>query len=325
MRKIILAIVIMFMLSVLLMGQQSGAQNNHPNIPMYRLLISFGNAGSGINVEGADKINKAISDFEKERNVKIEKKIIRRGENEEFDFGFVLAELSKEEQKNFIAKINSVTQKMEFVLVGENIGISENILMETEERTRYRLVISFVSICCGIDRDARNKVNKAIIDYEREKNVKLERETSSWGEEGEIDYGFMLSELSQEEQEKFITKIMSITEKVELVNVTENHTLHKANPRQYRLIISFGSECCGIDQKAEKEIGEIIAKYEKKNNVKLERKTVRWGKEGERDFCYLLGELSKGEQWRLIAEINAVAKKSKLVDVKENAFNTKEQ
>lgn len=192
-------------------------------------------------------------------------------------------------------------------------------------KMKYRLVISFVSICCGIDHEAKEKVEKAIIDYERAKGVKLERETSSWGEEGEIDYGFMLAELSTDEQEKFVAKINSLTEKIELVNVTENHTLHKANPRQYRLIISFGSECCGIDQKAEKEIGEIIAKHEKKNKVKLERKTIRWGKEGERDFCYLLGELSKDEQIKLIAEIKSVAKKSKLVDVKENAFNTHEQ
>lgn len=109
-----------------------------------------------------------------------------------------------------------------------------------------------------------------------------------------------------------------------VVAVFTHHSKAETSKTTYRLIISFGSECCGIDHMAQDEIDKFIAAYEKKKKVKLQRKVVYWGKEGERDYCFTLSEISKKEQANLIAEIKTIAKKSKLVEVKENSTDPNE-
>lgn len=85
-----------------------------------------------------------------------------------------------------------------------------------------RLVVSFYSICCGIDHQAREKLDKFINNYEKAKGKQLTRSAVRWGREGEIDYCLKLSELSPREQKRFIAKVRSLLKRSKLVHINEN-------------------------------------------------------------------------------------------------------
>jgi hypothetical protein len=85
-----------------------------------------------------------------------------------------------------------------------------------------RLVVSFYSICCGIDRQAQEKLDKFINTYEKAKGKQLTRSAVHWGREGEIDYCLKLSELSPRQQRKFISKVRSLLKSSKLVHINEN-------------------------------------------------------------------------------------------------------
>jgi hypothetical protein len=83
----------------------------------------------------------------------------------------------------------------------------------------------------------------------------------------------------------------------------------------FALVVSFGSECCGTDQKASAALDAILARYPRDA---LGEKRGRWGKEGEFDACFTLAGLSAADRKRLVDEVRAgVARK--LVEVTENA------
>ena len=85
-----------------------------------------------------------------------------------------------------------------------------------------RLVVSFISICCGIDHEAKDKLDSFIARYEKTKGKQLTKATSHWGREGEIDYCFQLSEQSRKERKTFISKVRSLIGKSKLVDIKEN-------------------------------------------------------------------------------------------------------
>jgi hypothetical protein len=85
-----------------------------------------------------------------------------------------------------------------------------------------RLVISFYSICCGIDHKAQEKLDRFINSYEKAKGRQLTKATVHWGREGEIDYCFKLSELLPKEQKRFISKVKWVLRKSRLVHINEN-------------------------------------------------------------------------------------------------------
>ena len=85
-----------------------------------------------------------------------------------------------------------------------------------------RLIVSFYSICCGIDQQAQEKFDKFLNTYEKTKRKKLSRSANRWGREGEIDYCLKLSELSRSEQKKFVSKVRSLLKSSKLVNINEN-------------------------------------------------------------------------------------------------------
>jgi len=91
----------------------------------------------------------------------------------------------------------------------------------TSERTT-RLVVSFFSICCGIDDKAKEKLDTFIKSYEKAKRKQLTKSAVSWGREGEIDYCMKLSELSRKEQKRFIAKVRLLLKSSKLVHINEN-------------------------------------------------------------------------------------------------------
>ena len=96
------------------------------------------------------------------------------------------------------------------------------------------------------------------------------------------------------------------------------HGQAQAGEQTSRVVVSFYSICCGIDQKAQKKLDEFIKHYEKAKGKQLTKATVRWGREGEIDYCLKLSELSPREQKRFIAKVRLLLKRSKLVHINEN-------
>lgn len=93
----------------------------------------------------------------------------------------------------------------------------------------------------------------------------------------------------------------------------------QAEERKSRLIVSFYSICCGIDSAAKERLDKFLSRYEKAERVRITKESIRWGKEGEIDYCFKLSNLSSRKQKRLISEIKSLLKESTLVRIEENA------
>lgn len=85
-----------------------------------------------------------------------------------------------------------------------------------------RLVVSFYSICCGINHEAQEKLDEFIGKYEKSRGRELAKSTALWGKEGEIDYCLKLSALSSREQKSFIARVRSLLRRAKLVQISEN-------------------------------------------------------------------------------------------------------
>ena len=93
-------------------------------------------------------------------------------------------------------------------------------ITDTIPKFQARLVVSFNSICCGIDAQKHTKFIRFL-----KKNEKITHSKIDWGKEGEIDYGFKLNELSPEEQNKFIKKVKKLLgTNSRLITIQENIT-----------------------------------------------------------------------------------------------------
>lgn len=87
-------------------------------------------------------------------------------------------------------------------------------------------VVSFISIGAGIDRDTAHEFN----DFLKTKYPDLSYETNPAGYEGEFDYCFDLSNLSQEQQAVFRAESTQILQKSKLVQISEPKTCPKKVP-----------------------------------------------------------------------------------------------
>ncbi|HZS09613.1 MAG TPA: hypothetical protein VFD58_32600 [Blastocatellia bacterium] len=100
--------------------------------------------------------------------------------------------------------------------------------------------------------------------------------------------------------------------------ILTQHQPAQATPPKHRLVVSFVSFASGIDHKAKDEIDRYIARYEKKQRIRLAKEKVYWGMEGEIDYCFRLSELAPARQKTFIAGVRSLAAKSKQVSVNEN-------
>lgn len=81
-----------------------------------------------------------------------------------------------------------------------------------------------------------------------------------------------------------------------------------------RLIVSFYSPGNGIDHRALALFSaDILSK-----NENITYSTVSWGREGERDYCFQLAELSAEEQVAFVEEVNTLLGSVKRVRILEN-------
>ena len=88
---------------------------------------------------------------------------------------------------------------------------------------------------------------------------------------------------------------------------------------QTRLVVKFGSVCCGIDSGAYEDVRALVREREAAAGFKLPARILHWGKEGEVTLCYALRRLRPSDQVRLINEIRAVKAERGEMKVEENA------
>lgn len=88
-----------------------------------------------------------------------------------------------------------------------------------------------------------------------------------------------------------------------------------AKEEKYRLIVSFISKGAGAGSDQRQAFLNYVDSLAKKPAYKL----VRWGREGEADYCFTLKELSKKEQAAFIAEVKKKVAGSDRIFVEENA------
>jgi hypothetical protein len=83
-----------------------------------------------------------------------------------------------------------------------------------------------------------------------------------------------------------------------------------------RYKVSFFSRGAGIDRATHKAFEELVNKYNDSGNCKLNYFQKSWGKEGERDYCFLNSDDPCVEKF--VTEAKAIIAKSDQVRSKEN-------
>ena len=86
----------------------------------------------------------------------------------------------------------------------------------------YRLIVSFISIGEGIDAKGREMLDRTVESWNKKLGKTIEMESVPWGREGEVDFCFILNELTPEEQVSFVNEIKTIYKDKTLIQVSEN-------------------------------------------------------------------------------------------------------
>lgn len=109
--------------------------------------------------------------------------------------------------------VNSITLKIAIAL----ISVTVFMLAVPLAQACNMYVVSFISLGAGIDRNTAQEFEEFLsTEY-----PDLSYEANPAGREGEIDYCFDLSDLSDEEQAAFQTESNQILQKSKLVQISE--------------------------------------------------------------------------------------------------------
>jgi hypothetical protein len=85
-----------------------------------------------------------------------------------------------------------------------------------------------------------------------------------------------------------------------------------------RFIVSFYSIGTGAEQTLAAKFKVFAVEYLKTDNKKIKFDEVRWGREGESDFCLSLKELTPSQQVDFISKSKELLKEAKYVHYYEN-------
>jgi hypothetical protein len=100
----------------------------------------------------------------------------------------------------------------------------------------------------------------------------------------------------------------------------ETTTRHDAADKTYDVIISFISMASGIDQKIKAKVDTAIAEFCKKNKVTIKPEIIPWGREGERDYNFVLKNLSTTQKKAFIGSMEEAVGSSNMAHI---TFNQK--
>ncbi len=110
-----------------------------------------------------------------------------------------------------------------------DVSINKDQPMQITKDTRYRLIVSFISIGEGTDRNGKELLDSFLNDWATKHKREVGYETVQWGREGEVDFCFLLSEMNDVVlQQEFVRGIKEKFKGHSLVQFTENEPcLHK--------------------------------------------------------------------------------------------------
>lgn len=96
-------------------------------------------------------------------------------------------------------------------------------------------------------------------------------------------------------------------------NTASNASI-KTDVDNYRLVLEFYSIGAGTDGSAINKFQSFLDNHPKKPTYDK----MRWGREGECDYCLKLSELGKKEQAQFVEEVKKLLTSSQLVHIEEN-------
>lgn len=92
----------------------------------------------------------------------------------------------------------------------------------------------------------------------------------------------------------------------------------QAQDNKYRYIVSFYSIGTGVNGAAIQQLEGFIKQFETKNKVSVPYVPVRWGREGEVDYCFKLNGMTAVQQVSFIKESQELLKAAEHINYKEN-------
>ena len=97
-----------------------------------------------------------------------------------------------------------------------------------QDNITYDLIISFISKGAGIDHSLKDKIDAIITEFNNKNNVDLKYDKTGWGREGEVDYNFILKNLSTDQKKSFISSIKEAIGSSDMAQLTFNQkSVHK--------------------------------------------------------------------------------------------------
>ena len=112
-------------------------------------------------------------------------------------------------------------------------------------------------------------------------------------------------------------KSLSVLILLILSTCTHTFATQKQTVSKDKLSVSFFSKGSGIDLKKRGEFDLYLKEFEKKEHLSLAVEQIKWGREGEVDYCIELKPLSKKKCKRLIAGANLLLGNASLVHVSQ--------
>ena len=164
----------------------------------WRLKLDFISKGSGIDNTTYDKIMAFAGNHAKKPTFNV----LPKGKEGEKQVYFGLAELTEDEQYDFIDEVGKMIPDRKMVRLESTlpkrkavkaVGVSTvDVAGQPEAPVKYRFVVSFISKGAGPDNNAR----KQVLDLIQKQAKPLAYEARIWGREGEEDFIFNLKDVS---------------------------------------------------------------------------------------------------------------------------------
>ncbi|HPH81631.1 MAG TPA: hypothetical protein PL185_03615 [Flavobacteriales bacterium] len=86
----------------------------------------------------------------------------------------------------------------------------------------------------------------------------------------------------------------------------------------YSLVVSFYSIGSGIDRPIAQEFDYLVKDFQEQFGDDFSAERIRWGREGELDYCIQLGEMKPENRRQFRERADVILKKSSRVHVTEN-------
>jgi hypothetical protein len=90
---------------------------------------------------------------------------------------------------------------------------------------------------------------------------------------------------------------------------------HQSSKEIYDLYVSFFSRASGIDYTAFEKFEAFLNEF----SPKVQAEEIRWGREGEVDYCINFKNLTKAQKQKFLSEARKITEGSDRVHFKENA------